>query len=355
MGIGRRFPRDFTPALCLAPRHPTGLGLTEEGRGYNAKSPSRAGPRVPEPARGRGAVPPPPPRPERGPRRAGGSGNSRSQAPPPARFDGKTPNTSPKHRGTGQPPLPAALCHACYAAFVPPPPAQRSRSRSRSGQSAAPPGPRGARAGKNPAAKETPAPRRSLPSLCTPARGSAPQHLDNKSCRRAEWAGLGSAPPAHTPLEPIDVQMPMGPRGLEPRTTHTAALDPPRGPWGRVQAPARWSNCRGMAPSTLSGDTQALEGLGHGQPAGAWPRQHTGDTAELPWQKAPGLGKGSSPGPGLEQQEKPLPGVSSTAGVWRGPGAVGEGQERQQAEGWDAERLHSAPVQWKSPPPQSPR
>lgn len=70
--------------------------------------------------------------------------------------------------------------------------------------------------------------------------------------------------------------------------------------------------------------------------------------------QAPGLGKGSSPGPGLEQEEKPLPGVFSTAGVWRGPGAVGEGKERQQAEDWDAERLHSTPMQCKSPPPQSP-
>lgn len=31
---------------------------------------------------------------------------------------------------------------------------------------------------------------------------------------------------------------------------------------------------------------------------------------------ASGLGKGSSPGPGLEQEEKPLPGVSSAAGSW---------------------------------------
>lgn len=42
MRIGRRFPRDFTPALCLALCHPTGLGLTEKGRGNNAKRPCRA-------------------------------------------------------------------------------------------------------------------------------------------------------------------------------------------------------------------------------------------------------------------------------------------------------------------------
>lgn len=140
----------------------------------------------------------------------GGSGNSRTQAPPPAHFDGKTPNTSVKvapwpqraSGGRGSLLTPARLCHACPAAFL------RSR----------PAEPRGARCpgrqrpyGEGHACSVLSCPAAACP--CPAPLPAAPQHLDNKSCRRAEWAGLGPAPPAHTPPEPIDVQMPMGPGG----------------------------------------------------------------------------------------------------------------------------------------------
>lgn len=105
----------------------------------------------------------------------GGSGNSRTQAPPPAHFDGKTPNTSVKvapwpqraSGGRGSLLTPARLCHACPAAFLPPPPAGRS------------PAPRSQVPGQAETLRgrtRLSCPvlsRRSLPLPCTPARGSA--------------------------------------------------------------------------------------------------------------------------------------------------------------------------------------
>lgn len=109
------FPRDCTPALCLAPCHPTAPGLTE-GRGNNAEAlPCRAA--VPEPARGRGAVAPPRSA-GAGPRRAGGSGNSRTQAPP-AHFAGKTPNTRPLW-GSATASSGRCGCATRVAALIPP-------------------------------------------------------------------------------------------------------------------------------------------------------------------------------------------------------------------------------------------
>lgn len=125
---------------------------------------------------------------------------------------------------------------------------RRRRDAPPTGRALLPPGARGARC---PGRQRPPGRTRLSPPQpalalhpCPRLQPSAQQHLDNKSCRRAEWAGLGSAPPAHTPPEPIDVQMPMGPRGPEPRRTHSAVPDPARGSWGRVRAPARWRNCR---------------------------------------------------------------------------------------------------------------
>lgn len=179
-GIGRRFPRDSTPALCLAPCHPTGLGLTEERRGNNARRPSRAGRRVPEPARGRGAVPPPPPRPERGPCRAGGLG----ELPHPSAAARPLQWENPKHLRESH--SPAALGHRAAGAASPPCRAVprvlgRFHSSAASGtlQGGQSPAPAGAPRSQAPGQAKTPRgrrrlpPRRSLPSLCTPALGAA--------------------------------------------------------------------------------------------------------------------------------------------------------------------------------------
>lgn len=220
--------QEILPQLCaLLPAIPQVQGSQRRGEVIMLR-PSRAGRRSRSLPVG-GARWLPPASAGAGPRRAGGSGNSRSQAPP-AHFSGKTPNTSWE---TAPRPLwgsgaASSGCCGC-ATRVGRSHSSRRRDASRRAEPCSRPGPRGAgaRAGQDPAAREgDTGPAAACPGSAPPP--AAPQHLDNKSCRRPEWAGLGSAPPAHTPLEPIDVQMPMGPRGLEPRRTHTAPRPSPR-------------------------------------------------------------------------------------------------------------------------------
>lgn len=174
---GRRFLRDFTPALCLAPCHATGPGLTEE-RGNNGKRPSRGGRRVPEPA--------PPPRLERDPRRAGGSGKSRTRAPPPAHLGGKTRNTRAKvaprpHWGTGrqgQPPLSAAALPRVFRRFHCP---AAGGTLPRRAEPCCPPE---ARAGKD-RGEGASCPRRSLPRSAPPPAAPRPRRSNSWSSTKA--------------------------------------------------------------------------------------------------------------------------------------------------------------------------
>lgn len=160
------FPRDCTPALCLAPCHPTAPGLTE-GRGNNAEAlPCRAA--VPEPARGRGAVAPPA-RLEQG---HAGPGARETPAPkrlPPTSL-GK-PQTPGRSGAPRQPPqAAAAVPHAWPLSFLPP------AGRFPTGRALLPPGtPRSPCPGRPRPRGEARRhrARRSLPRLRTPARGSA--------------------------------------------------------------------------------------------------------------------------------------------------------------------------------------